>query len=127
MARAKYPRAQQMSIIKRADQRVTGDRSGALIATTIATYGRLDCAHNNAGIEGVETLTADHPEADWDRVISIFVQRVTSLWTLTQFTHEIQGRGEKHEDPAWGAYRVLYLTSQNMCPAPKETLLHRGR
>src|SRR5215510_1217190 len=46
---------------------------------------------------------------------------------LAFFTHEIQGQGEKHEDPAWGAYRVLYRTSQNMCPVPKETLLHRGR
>jgi len=49
---------------------------GALIATTIATYGRLDCAHNNAGIEGVEALTADYPEADWDRVISINLKGV---------------------------------------------------
>src|SRR4030095_7434492 len=40
----------------------------------------------------------------------------------------IQGvQGEKHEDPVWGAYRVLYRMSQNMCPALKATLLHRGR
>jgi hypothetical protein len=37
------------------------------------------------------------------------------------------GQGEKHKEPAWSAYRVLYRTSQNMCPAPKETLLHQGR
>src|SRR5512134_1846057 len=43
----------------------------ALIAKAISTYGRLDCAHNNAGIEGVEARTADYPEEDWDRVIAI--------------------------------------------------------
>jgi NAD(P)-dependent dehydrogenase (short-subunit alcohol dehydrogenase family) len=48
----------------------------ALIAATVAVYGRLDCAHNNAGIEGVEALTADYPEADWDRVISINLKGV---------------------------------------------------
>jgi hypothetical protein len=37
------------------------------------------------------------------------------------------GQSKKHEDPVWGAYRVPYRTSQNMCPALRETLLHRGR
>ena len=41
----------------------------ALIAKTVSTYGRLDCAHNNAGIEGVEARTADYPEDDWDRLL----------------------------------------------------------
>jgi NAD(P)-dependent dehydrogenase (short-subunit alcohol dehydrogenase family) len=48
----------------------------ALITATVAAYGRLDCAHNNAGVEGVEALTADYPEADWDRVISINLKGV---------------------------------------------------
>src|SRR5215471_2076356 len=40
----------------------------------------------------------------------------------------LQGRrDEKHDDPAWGAYRVLYGMSQTMCPALQETLFHRGR
>jgi NAD(P)-dependent dehydrogenase (short-subunit alcohol dehydrogenase family) len=42
----------------------------ALINKTVSTYGRLDCAHNNAGIEGVAARTADYPEEDWDRVIA---------------------------------------------------------
>lgn len=48
----------------------------ALIQQTIATYGRLDCAHNNAGIEGRLAVTADYPEASWDRVISINLKGV---------------------------------------------------
>jgi NAD(P)-dependent dehydrogenase (short-subunit alcohol dehydrogenase family) len=48
----------------------------ALIARTVTAYGRLDCAHNNAGIEGVEALTADYPEEDWDRVLAINLKGV---------------------------------------------------
>ena len=48
----------------------------ALIAKAVSTYGRLDCAHNNAGIEGVEARTADYPEDDWDRVIAINLKGV---------------------------------------------------
>jgi NAD(P)-dependent dehydrogenase (short-subunit alcohol dehydrogenase family) len=48
----------------------------ALIAATVATYGRLDCAHNNAGIEGVAAPTAEYPETDWDRVIAINLKGV---------------------------------------------------
>lgn len=48
----------------------------ALISTAVSTYGRLDCAHNNAGIEGVSASTADYPEDDWDRVLSINLKGV---------------------------------------------------
>ncbi len=42
-----------------------------LINKVISTYGRLDYAHNNAGIEGKMVLTADCTEEDWDRIINI--------------------------------------------------------
>ena len=42
----------------------------ALINKAIDKYGRLDFAHNNAGIEDALTLTADCTEENWDRVIS---------------------------------------------------------
>jgi NAD(P)-dependent dehydrogenase (short-subunit alcohol dehydrogenase family) len=49
----------------------------ALVEQSVETYGRLDCAHNNAGIEGVMgTSTADQAEEDWDRVISINLKGV---------------------------------------------------
>lgn len=41
----------------------------SLIKKTIKTYGRLDCAHNNAGIEGRMAPTADYTEEGWDRII----------------------------------------------------------
>lgn len=43
----------------------------ALIAQTLATYDRLDYAHNNAGVSGpLGPLTADYPEDAWERVIA---------------------------------------------------------
>lgn len=48
----------------------------ALIGHCVATYGRLDCAHNNAGIEGVGALTAEATEENWDRVLTINLKGV---------------------------------------------------
>jgi NAD(P)-dependent dehydrogenase (short-subunit alcohol dehydrogenase family) len=48
----------------------------ALVSGTVETYGRLDCAHNNAGIEGSQAPIADSSEADFDRVISINLKGV---------------------------------------------------
>lgn len=42
----------------------------ALIARTVESYGRLDCAFNNAGIEGITALTADCTEENWDRTLA---------------------------------------------------------
>jgi NAD(P)-dependent dehydrogenase (short-subunit alcohol dehydrogenase family) len=43
----------------------------ALISGTMEIFGRLDCAVNNAGIEGVLAPTADYPEETWNRVLGI--------------------------------------------------------
>ncbi|HTQ62148.1 MAG TPA: SDR family oxidoreductase [Candidatus Solibacter sp.] len=43
----------------------------SLIQQTIAKYGRLDVAFNNAGIEGNWLPIVDQPEEDWDRTIDI--------------------------------------------------------
>ncbi|MBZ0188636.1 MAG: SDR family oxidoreductase [Candidatus Obscuribacterales bacterium] len=42
----------------------------ALIDKTIEKFGRLDCAHNNAGVEGQRVPSAELSEADFDRVIN---------------------------------------------------------
>jgi NAD(P)-dependent dehydrogenase (short-subunit alcohol dehydrogenase family) len=47
------------------------DQVKALIDEIVETYGRLDCAFNNAGIEGEQAPTADSTEENWDRVIDI--------------------------------------------------------
>lgn len=48
----------------------------ALIQKVVETYGRLDYAHNNAGIEGTMAPTADCTEENWDRTISINLKGV---------------------------------------------------
>ena len=48
----------------------------ALVTQAVQTYGRLDCAFNNAGIEGAIQPTADYGEEHWDRVIAVNLKGV---------------------------------------------------
>ncbi len=47
-----------------------------MVDKTVATYGRLDCAFNNAGIEGKMVDTAEYPEDVFDRIIAINLKGV---------------------------------------------------
>lgn len=40
------------------------DEVETMVDTAVERYGRLDCAHNNAGIEGPAVATADVTEED---------------------------------------------------------------
>ena len=42
----------------------------ALITTIVKKYSQLDCAYNNAGIEGAIAPTAEYTEKNWDHVIA---------------------------------------------------------
>lgn len=57
----------------------------ALVNSVVEIYGRLDCAHNNAGIEGAMASTVDCTEETWERTISI---NLKGVWL-----------GMKHEIP----------------------------
>ena len=48
----------------------------AMDEITIATYGRLDIAHNNAGIKGADETVVDMPEEVWSAGISIMLDGV---------------------------------------------------
>ncbi|TFW15738.1 SDR family oxidoreductase [Massilia arenosa] len=48
----------------------------ALVDKVVATYGRLDCAVNNAGIEEEHLPLADTDEAAFDRVMAVNVKGV---------------------------------------------------
>jgi len=48
----------------------------AALGKTIETFGRVDCAFNNAGIEGEQGSTADCTEQNWDRVLAIDLKGV---------------------------------------------------
>jgi NAD(P)-dependent dehydrogenase (short-subunit alcohol dehydrogenase family) len=56
-----------------------------LIDRIVATFGRLDCAHNNAGIVGKVANVADSSEENWDRVMSI---NLKGVWLCMKY--EIQ-------------------------------------
>jgi NAD(P)-dependent dehydrogenase (short-subunit alcohol dehydrogenase family) len=47
----------------------------ALVRTTVARYGRLDCAFNNAGMSG-GGLLHEVAEEDWDRMVAVNLKGV---------------------------------------------------
>ncbi len=47
------------------------DEVEALVRKTVEAFGRLDCAHNNAGIEDDECRVGECSEETWARVMSI--------------------------------------------------------
>ena len=48
----------------------------AMVAQTIAAFGRLDYAFNNAGIEGASAPTQDCSEENWDKTIGVNLKGV---------------------------------------------------
>src|SRR5437870_10843666 len=55
----------------------------ALITKAVETYGRLDCAHNNAGISGGgRALTAEYAEEMWHQVIAV---NLTGVWLCMKY------------------------------------------
>jgi NAD(P)-dependent dehydrogenase (short-subunit alcohol dehydrogenase family) len=59
-----------------------------MISKAVETYGRLDCAHNNAGISGAgiggdqRTFTADYPDERWHQVMAI---NLTGVWLCMKY------------------------------------------
>lgn len=51
-------------------------RCEALVAHTVERYGRLDFAHNNAGIGGGGVRLADVPDEDFDRIVAVNLRGV---------------------------------------------------
>ena len=65
----------------------------SLVERVVQTYGRLDCAFNNAGIGGEVAKTADYPEEEWDRILNV---NLKSVWLCMKYeipVMEKQGGG----------------------------------
>ena len=56
----------------------------ALVRQTVTAYGRLDYAHNNAGVEGAFTTTVAYPDESWERVLAV---NLKGVWLCMK--HEI--------------------------------------
>ena len=54
----------------------------AMVNTVVDTYGRIDCAYNNAGIEGRLASTDEYPEDMFDKVIDI---NLTGVWLCMKY------------------------------------------
>src|SRR6202166_597801 len=54
----------------------------AMVEQTVATFGRLDAAYTNAGVQNVLAETADSPRDDYDRVMSI---NLRGVWSCMKF------------------------------------------
>jgi NAD(P)-dependent dehydrogenase (short-subunit alcohol dehydrogenase family) len=65
----------------------------ALVARAVHAFGRLDCAFNNAGIEGAQATTIEYEEKDWDRVLAVNLKGVW-LCMKQEIVHMLEhGRG----------------------------------
>jgi NAD(P)-dependent dehydrogenase (short-subunit alcohol dehydrogenase family) len=54
----------------------------AMVNVAVATFGRLDAAYNNAGVQGVLAETADSPRDDYDRVMGV---NLRGVWSCMKF------------------------------------------
>ncbi|WP_226502706.1 glucose 1-dehydrogenase [Pseudomonas sp. MWU16-30317] len=61
------------------------DQVEAMVKETIATFGRLDAAFNNAGIQNILAEIADATVDDYDRVMSI---NLRGVWACMKFELE---------------------------------------
>ena len=68
----------------RADVSV-GEDAAALVRSAVEAYGRLDCAHNNAGVLGPLGLPHEYPEDGWERVLAV---NLTGVWLCMK--HELR-------------------------------------
>jgi len=53
-----------------------------LMSQVVESYGRLDCAVNNAGVEGAMAPTADCTEENWDRIMAI---NLKGIWLCMKY------------------------------------------
>lgn len=54
----------------------------ALVAAAVESYGGLDYAVNNAGIEGIQAPTAECSEENWDRTIAV---NLKGIWLCMRY------------------------------------------
>jgi NAD(P)-dependent dehydrogenase (short-subunit alcohol dehydrogenase family) len=84
----------------------------ACVRATLAEFGGLHCAHNNAGVEDPVGLTHELDEAAWDRVLGVDL-RGTWLCIKHQAAHMLEHGGGSIVNTA----SVLSHVAQHRAPA----------
>jgi len=84
----------------------------AMVSKAVDTWGRLDCAHNNAGIAEERVLTADLTEDAWDRTIDI---NLKGVWLCMK--HEIKQMLEQGSGAIVNTSSVVGLAGVRFQPA----------
>ena len=62
----------------------------AMVNQVVATYGRLDYAHNNAGGTGNRFFTHEYSERDWDDVINV---NLKGVWLCLKYEIAVMLKG----------------------------------
>src|SRR3954453_6862211 len=75
----------------------------AMVERTVAEFGRLDCAFNNAGVMARIAPTADSTREEWDRVIGVNLRGVWSCMRHELRQMERQGSGAIVNNASVGA------------------------
>ena len=78
------------------------DQVEKLMQDIVAAYGRLDCAHNNAGVEGAIAPTGEYQQDQWDKVIAVNLKGVW-LCMKYQIPHMLAQGGGAIVNTASGA------------------------
>src|SRR5215470_916355 len=107
----------------------------AMVDRTVAEFGRLDAAFNNAGVMAHIAPTADSTCEDWDRVIGINLRGVWSCMKHELWHMERQGSGAIRQQrisrcvDRQPRYRLLYrLQARRGRPdADGRSGIHRAR
>lgn len=88
------------------------DQVAALVDVTVAAWGRLDCAFNNAGINIEHGPLADCTEEEWDRVLAV---NLKGVWLCMKFEipHMIAAGGGSIVNTA----SIVGLTGSRNTPA----------
>ena len=84
----------------------------AMVECAVATYGRLDCAFNNAGINDEHAPAADLDEALWDRTLAI---NLKGIWLCMKY--EIPALLASGGGAIVNAASVVGLTGRRDTPA----------
>lgn len=88
------------------------DQVEALVQKAVETYGSLDCAFNNAGIDGEVTSTTRCSEENWNRVIGI---NLTGVWLCMKY--EIQQMRKQGAGAIVNTSSIAGLTGLGSNPA----------